>query len=242
MRWLAWLFLCTPCMAGYGGPLPEMPVGTREQTVVIQGPPREPDGGSAQTFLVGVVVEVSAEVDRKPQRIQLSESCVLKVESAFGYLNEIAGVKTAQLQESHEQSPYEPVQEDWGRLWHYKKGQRLLVILHRSERELCFVPEELVLLDERVAALPQILHRTALLPEEFADADLAVLQQASPFLHRRFLSCLSGDRATSSELARLRRESLLAMAGYAALVVLGILTICKVSGRSGIISRPGAER
>ncbi|OYW74729.1 MAG: hypothetical protein B7Z37_16465 [Verrucomicrobia bacterium 12-59-8] len=228
MRWLVWLFTGTTCLAGYGGLLPEIEIGTSGREMVVHGPPRMPEGGMCQTFLVGTVTEVSAEEDRQPQKTRLSESCTLHVDSAYGYLKQLVGSQMAVLKASYEQSPYDPIEEEWGKLWHFKKGQRLLVILHLWEGEPCFDSEELIVLDKRTAALPDILRRTALQPDECTEDDLEVLQQASPFLHRQFLSHIIGDHTTFAELARLRLESLRAVAGFAALVLLGILTIRKV--------------
>lgn len=227
MRWLAWLFTGTTCLAGYGGPLPKIEVGTSQRELVVDGPPRLPEGGRDQTFLVGTVTDVSAEEDRQPQRIKLSESCTLRVESAYGHLPQVAGIQTAVLRASYEQSPYALIEEDWGRLWHFKKGQRLLVILHLSEGEPCFETEELMVLNERTAALPDILRRTALLPEEFTDEDLSVLKVASPFLHQWVFAKTAEERAMHAEESKRRRDAMMIVAGIYALVVLGAWGICK---------------
>lgn len=227
MRWLAWLFTGTTCLAGYGGPLPEIAVGTGGRELVIQSAPRLPANGASQTFLVGTVTEVAAEEDRQPQQTRLSESCMLHVDSAYGYLDQVVGVQSAVLKADYEQSPYVPIDEDWGRLWHFKKGQRLLVILHRSEGALCFDVDELMVLNERTAALPEILRRTAMLPEEFTDEDLEVLKVASPLLHRRFFAESAGVRAMRAEGARRRREVIMTGVGVCVLVVLGAWGIRK---------------
>jgi hypothetical protein len=65
MRWLAWLFTGTTCLAGYGGPLPEIAVGTGGRELVIQSAPRLPENEASQAFLVGTVTEVAAEEDRQ---------------------------------------------------------------------------------------------------------------------------------------------------------------------------------
>jgi|GEM_PF-1175422 len=235
MRWIAWLFTGTICLAGYGGPLPEIEIGTSQREMVVQGSPRLPENGASQTFLVGTVTDVSAEEDRQPQQTRLSESCTLHVDSAYGYLDQVVGVQTVVLKASYEQSPYVPIDEDWGNLWHFKKGQRFIVMLHvcdsEGRRKPCFDAEELMVLNERTASLPDILRRTALLPEEFTDDDLEVLKQASPLLHRQILSQIIGDRNTGEELVRLRRESQLTIAGFTALLVLVILTIRKMPKR-----------
>ncbi len=227
MRWLAWLLTGTTCLAGYGGPLPEIVVGTGGRELVIQSAPRLPKNAASQAFLVGTVTEVAAEEDRQPQQIRLSESCTLHVDSAYGYLDQIAGVQTAVLQAGYEQSPYAMIEEDWGKLWHFKKGQRLIVILHRSEGGPCFDVEELMVLNERTAALPEILRRTALLPGEFAEEELEVLRVASPALHRRVFAEGAGARAMRAEGARRRRELMMAAAGISALIGLGAWGIRK---------------
>lgn len=227
MRWLAWLLTGTTCLAGYGGPLPEIAVGTGGRELVIQNAPRLPEHGASQAFLVGTVTEVAAEEDRQPQQTRLAESCTLRVDSAYGYLDQIAGVQTAVLQASYEQSPYVPIDEDWGRLWHFKKGQKLLVILHRSEGAPCFDVEELMVLNERTAALTEILRRTALLPKEFTDDDLEVLRVASPSLHRRVFAEGAGERAMRAAGARRRREVVMATVSVCMLVVLGAWGIRK---------------
>ncbi len=221
MRWLAWLFTGTTCLAGYGGPLPQIKVGTGGRELVIQSAPRLPENEASQAFLVGTVTEVAAEEDRQPQQTRLSESCTLQVDSAYGYLEQVVGIQTVLLQASYEQSPYVPIDEDWGKLWHCKKGQRLVVILHRSEEGACFDVEELMVLNERTASLPEILRRTALLPEEFTDEDLEVLRVASPSLHRRVFAESAGERAIRAEGARRRRDVMMAAAGISALIGLG---------------------
>ena len=221
MRWLAWLFTGTTCLAGYGGPLPEIAVGAGGRELVIQSAPRLPEKGDSRTFLVGTVTEVAAEEDRQPQQTRLSESCTLRVDFAYGYLEQVVGIQTVVLQASCEQSPYVPIDEDWGKLWHFKKGQRLIVILHRSEEGACFDVEELMVLNERTASLSDILRRTALLPDEITDEDLEVLRVASPSLHRRIFAESAGERAIRAEGARRRRDWMMAAAGISALIGLG---------------------
>ncbi|WP_395743105.1 hypothetical protein [Prosthecobacter sp.] len=231
MRWPAFLLLCTTaCTAGYGGPLPEIAVGTSQREVVIQGPPRVPEGELFRAFLVGTVMEVAAEVDPQPQATHLSESCRLQVESAFGTLPELDGVKTALLKAGYEQSPYAPLDDDWGRLWHFKKGQRLVLLLRLSEKEPCFDPEELMVLNERTAALPDILRRLALTPDEVTEADLALLRQASPLISQRFLA-VTGDPAAFAELTRLRRHALWIIAGFVTLGLLSVWIVRKAQRR-----------
>jgi hypothetical protein len=233
MRWVAaWLLTSTACLAGYAGPMPEIKVGTSQREMVIQGPPRLPEGGMARTFLVGTVMDVAAEVKTLPQQLELTESCTLHIDAAFGEasdgLKQVVGIKTAVLKAGYEQSPYVPAGDDWGKLWHFKQGQRLLVILHLSEGEPCFDAEELMVLDERTAALPDILRRTALLPEEFTDAELEVLRLASPYLHQQFLAETAEERALRAQKSRRRRNAMMILAGISALAVLGVFVLRKL--------------
>jgi len=196
--------------------------------MVVQGSPRHPDdGGNSQTFLVGTVTEVAAAEDRQPQRTMLSESCTLHIDSAYGFLKEIAGIQTAVLKASYEQSPYALIEEDWGKLWHFKKGQRVVVILHLDRGAPYFDAEELMVLNEHTASLPDILRRTALLPEEFTDDDLEVLKQASPYLHQRVLAATAVKREKAAEESRRRRGVMMAVAGICILAVLGAWGIRK---------------
>lgn len=217
--WLAWLLTGTMCLAGHGGPLPEIAVRTSGRELVIQSVPGLSEKGVSQTFFIGIVTEVAAEEDRQPQQTRLSESCTLHVDSAYGYLEQVVGIQTAVLKADYEQSPYVPIDEDWGRLWHFKKGQRLIVILHLDHGVPCFAVEELMVLNERTAALPEILRRTGLLPEEFTDEDLEVLKVASPLLHRRVFAESAGERVMRAAEARRRREVMLAVVGVCVVVL-----------------------
>ena len=229
MRWIAWLFTGTTCLAGYGGPLPEIKTGTSQRELVVHAAPRDRhDGTNQQTFLVGTITDVAAEEDRQPQQTGLSETCTLHVESAFGFLDQVVGIQTAVLKASYEQSPYVPIDEDWGKLWHFKKGQKLLVILHMGEGKPCFDLEELMVLNEHTASLPDILRRTALLPQEFTDADLEVLKKASPNLHHRYLAETAEERAMHAYESMQQSQSMKNIAGICALVVLGVVIIWKL--------------
>ncbi len=229
MRWLIWLCISTSCLAGPSGPLPEIKVGTSQRVLVVHAVPRGLDEGTnQQTFLVGTITEVAAEEDRQPQQTGLSETCTLHVESAFGYLDQVVGIQTAVLKASYEQSPYVPIDEHWGKLWHFKKGQKLLVILHLGEGKPSFDIEELMVLNERTAPLPDILRRTALLPQEFTDADLEVLKLASPFIRQQILEHTVLEREAHAYESMQRSQSMKNLAIICALVVLGVVVIWKL--------------
>ena len=82
-----------------------------------------------------------------------------------------------------------------------------------------FAVEELMVLNERTAALPEILRRTGLLPEEFTDEDLEVLKVASPSLQRWVLAESAEVRAIRAAEARRRREVMLAVVGVCVVVL-----------------------
>jgi len=208
MRWIAWLLVSTSCMAGSGGLLPEVKVGTSVREVEVKCSPKGIPQARGCIYLVGTVKEVAAEVDRQPQQTRLSESCTLQVESAFGYdyedLRHVAGIRTAVLKAAYEESPYMPAGDDWGCLWHYTKGQRVLAILRLFEGALCCDMEEMLVLDERTATLPEVLRRTELDDSRFTASDLTVLMGAG------FLFDLKLVRAGKA-LERMREQESVAL-------------------------------
>lgn len=229
MRWLALLLTSTTCFAGYGGPLPEIKVGTSHREMVIHGATWYSGSLSdSRAFLVGTVTDVTAEVQTKPQQTWLAESCTLRVQAAFGHLQQLAGIEFAKLQAGYENSPYVPIDEDWGKLRHLKQGQQVLVLLHLHEGEPCFGVETLMVLHEDIHLLPDILRRTALLSTEFTTDDLMVLQRASPFLYKQALAETTLEREMYAEESKLRRESLKLLTGMAGLGALGVFVIYKV--------------
>ncbi|MFN0079358.1 MAG: hypothetical protein ACKVY0_23075 [Prosthecobacter sp.] len=223
MRWSAFLLMSPACFAGYGGPLPEIKVGTTHREIVIAETPWYAGQFSiSQAFLVGTVMDVSAEVQTKPQQIWLSESCTVRVDAAFGHLNQIEGVEIAKLQSGSEHSPYVPVDDDWGQLRHLKKGQKILVLLHSYEGELCFGSKALIVLRDDMNALPEMLRRTAFNSIEFSDEELMTLKTAWPFLHDQILEETAAERNMYAEESRLRRQAMKSIAGWAGLTALVI--------------------
>jgi hypothetical protein len=229
MRWLIWLCISTSCLAVSSGPLPEIKVGTSQRVLEVHAVPRGLDKGTNQpTFLVGTITDVAAEEDRQPQQTGLSETCTLHVESAFGYMDQVVDIQTAVLKASYEQSPYVPIDENWGKLWHFKKGQKLLVILHLHEGKPSFDLEELMVLNEHTASLPDILRRTALQLQAFTDADLEVLKLASPFLHQQILEHTVPAREAHAYESMQQSQPMKNLAIICALVVLGVVVIWKL--------------
>lgn len=186
MRWpMLLLITATASMAATVAPLPEIETGTHPQPIEIWENSSHPSliSGSA-AFLVGEVDEVSSEVQTTPQQTLMSETCDVHVESAFGHLAQIQGIKMARLKASQEGSPYVPVDPEWGHLRHLTKGQKILVLLH-DDKGPSFGSEALIKLTDATRKLPAILRRTAFTPSEFTDQDLKVVQAASLPLHDR---------------------------------------------------------
>jgi hypothetical protein len=229
MRWLVFLLMSPTCFAGYGGPLPEIKIGTSAREIVIAETPwYSGQFSTSRAFLVGTVMNVAAEVQTKPQQIWLSESCTVRVDSAFGYLNEIEGVEIAKLQSGSEHSPYVPVDDDWGQLRHLKKGQKILVLLHQYEEELCFGSKALVVLNDETSELPEMLRRTAFDSMEFTDKELMTLKTAWPFLHDQILEESAPERNMYAEESRLRRQTVNILAGWVGLSALVVFVGCRL--------------
>lgn len=180
MRWLLLLLLGTACMAA---PLPELKTGTHPQPIEIWETHWYPGFvSSSVAFVVGEAGEATSEVQTTPQQTVMWERCDLRVESAYGHLEGIEGIKTAKLICSQEGSPYVPVDPEWGRIRHLKKGQKVLLLLHEHEGP-SFGYEAVIELTEATRTLPDILRRTAFEPSQFTDEDLVVVEAASSLLH-----------------------------------------------------------
>lgn len=221
MRSLVLLFVVAICLSARGEPLPEMKVGTSDRMIEI--PMTSWYSGfisTSEAFLAGTVMEVSSEVETTPQQTWLSESCVVRVERAFGHLKEIEGISTARLSVGHDHSPYEPVDPNWGRLRHLQKGRRILVLLHEYEGGPCFGSEALIEFSREIQDLPRILRRTGFDPARFTDADLAVVRLASPLFHDQLVAEAEIRREMSEDdAAWLNRLVLGIVAGFLALLL-----------------------
>ncbi len=184
MRWLqVLLFTCIACHANGASPLPDIQTGTSAETFMIERRPWDPGRFlNSNAFLVCQVVRASSEVRTTPQQTSLTESCDVRVTSAFGHRDAIRGIQRARLTGEYEQSPYVPVDSDWGRLRHLMPGQTVVVLLDAHEQELSFGSKMLIEVHDNTHTLPTILQRTALDPNQFTMDDLQVLETASPFL------------------------------------------------------------
>ena len=186
MRRLILLFATATCMHARGEPLPEIKTGKGVKEIEIPMTPWYPGFVStSKAFVAGKVIDVASEVRTSPQQTWLSESCVLRVERAFGHLRQLEGVSTVKLEAGYEHSPYTAVEPQWGRLRHLKKDQRVLVLLHEYEGEPCFGSEAVIEIAYGIEDLPRILRQTGFDPARFTDTDLAVVKLASPLFHEQ---------------------------------------------------------
>lgn len=223
MRWLLLLTTGTACMAAPVAPLPEIQVGTHPGPIEVWETPWYSGFiSTSQAFLVGEVGDVSSEIRTAPQQTTMWETCDLRVESAFGHLEQIQGIKLAKLICSQEGSPYVPVDPEWGRIRHLKKGQRILLLIHEHEGP-SFGCETVIELTETTRTLPEILRRTACKPSEFTDGDLQVVEAASPLLHDQLVK----ERTIWRELHKEDKpeRSLATYALTAGASVMGVLAI-----------------
>ncbi|MFO1483651.1 MAG: hypothetical protein U1F71_09875 [Verrucomicrobiaceae bacterium] len=100
-------------------------------------------------------------------------------------MEHVEGITTAKLMAGYENSPYEPVDSNWGRLRHLQKGRRILVLLHEYEGAPSFGFEALIELAPELEDLPSILRRTGFDPVCFTESDFAVLKVASPLFYKQ---------------------------------------------------------
>ena len=222
MRWLTFFSLSTTCLAGYGGPLPEIKVGTTSREMTIVETDRDHrQFVTSKAFLVGTVVNVEGEVETTPRETTLSEACTLKVESAFGYLDDIQGISSLKLISTSTQSPYVPIENDWGRLQHLKPQQRIAVLLSEDEWGLSFAPEALVDVGHK-DELPGMLQRTAFCPIEFTDQELQLLKSAWPWLHDQVFADTAIEREMFAAESLSRRRTMIKLAAIAGLVILAV--------------------
>jgi len=175
----------------------------------------------AEGVLIGVVQEVSAEMQRSVSEIVLEESCTLKVESVMGAAHDMAGDGMVRLTAKHTRDPYQQPEAEWGLLSHLTRGQRVVVWLHRYEGMLVFGSSALVALNEQTQALPEILRRTGGQARRLSRADLAIFKAASPLLHAQAV-----EAAEASYLDTTAGTPADAPVGVCVATVLGLVWLC----------------
>jgi hypothetical protein len=170
MRWLFGLMLwgsvsakevCIPCTTWYEGHL-----------------------NSSETALVGEVVQVDSHVEQSPSQVLPKESCVIRIDAIIGSSPELQGATTAKLMANHLHDTYQQLEPDWGVYRHLQPGQKVLVLIHRYEKDVAVGSDALLVLTGASQALPESLRRTEFDPAKFTDADLALWKAAWPRLHQ----------------------------------------------------------
>ncbi|HEY1050289.1 MAG TPA: hypothetical protein VGE39_11060 [Prosthecobacter sp.] len=230
MRWLLLLITGTACLAGPAAPLPEIKTGTHPEPIEIWETPWYSGFiSTSMAFLVGEVGDATSEIQTSPQQTVMWERCDLRVESAFGQLEGIQGIKEAKLICSQEGSPYVAVDPEWGRIRHLKKGQRILLLLHEHEGP-SFGYEAIIELTEATRALPDMLRRTACMPSQFTDEDLVVVEAASPLLHDQLVEERAHWREAYEEETPERSLAAYALTGAASTA--GVLALSRMWRRS----------
>lgn len=174
-----------------------------------------------EEILVGVVQEVSAEMQRSVSEIVLEESCTLKVESVMGAAQDMAGDGMVRLTAKHTRDPYQQPEAEWGLLSHLSRGQRVVVWLHRYEGILVFGSSALVALNEQTQALPEILRRTRSQASRLSRADLMVFKAASPLLYDQAV-----EAASIMHLEEAAGTPADAPVGVCVATVLGLVWLC----------------
>lgn len=219
-RWIAFFFVAA-ILTARSEPLPEIKLGTSGRMIEISMTPWYPGHLSSSTaFVAGKVIEVDSEVRTTPQQTWLSESCVIRVERAFGVLKQLEGASVAKLEAGYEHSPYLPVEPQWGRLRHLKKDQRILVLLHEYEGEPSFGSNALIEFAKGIEDLPRILRRTGFDPAGFTASDLTVLKAASPQFHDEVIAVAEIYRESGrDDPAWLNQLVLGIVAGFLALLL-----------------------
>ncbi len=186
MRFLV-LVITTFASLTVHGELPEVKMGDRDIAIHMM-PWYCGFVSTSPAFLSGTVVETTSEVSRSPRQTWLSESCVIRVDAAFGHMDKLEGIGTATLRAGYENPLSEPVDPKWGTLRHLKKNQRILLLLEEYEDSPSFGFEALIELTPELEALPDILRRTRGDPTNFTTSDLAVVKRASQILHDQLVT------------------------------------------------------
>ncbi len=229
MRWVLLLLLTrTASMAAAVAPLPEIKTGTHPQPIEIWETPWYPGFISTSVaFLVGEVGDdATSGVQTTPQQTVMWEKCDVSVESAFGHLEQIEGIKTAKLICSQEGSPYVPVDPEWGRIRHLKKGQRILILLYEHEGA-SFGHEAIIELTAATRTLPEILRRTAFDPLQFTDEDWVVVEAASSILHDQLLEIRTLRREMNEEESREHMQTAMTIAAMLGATIVLVFVVLR---------------
>ena len=217
MRWLFGLMLwgsvsakevCIPCTTWYEGHF-----------------------SSSETALVGEVVKVDSQVEQSPSQVLPQESCLIRVDEIIGSSPELQGATTAKLVANHMHDTYQQLELDWGVYRHLQPGQKVLVLIHRYEKEVAVGSDALLVLTEAIRTLPESLRRTQLDPAKFTEADLALWKMAWPRLHQDLADRVAYARKQQA-LGDVTTPVWAALAGMALALGLGIVWIVRKARRT----------
>jgi hypothetical protein len=154
------------------------------------------------------------------------------VDEIIGTSPELQGAKTAKLVANHIHDTYQQLEPDWGVYRHLQPGQKVLVLIHRYEKDVAVGSDALLVLTESTQALPESLQRTQFDPAKFTDADLALWKAASPRLHEHLAGIVTYVREQQA-LGDVTTLEWLALTGAA--LALGLLIVWIV--RRALITR-----
>ncbi len=177
---------------------------------------------SSETALVGEVVKVDSHVEVSPAQVLPKESCLIRVDEIIGTSPELQGAKTAKLVANHIHDTYQQLEPDWGVYRHLQPGQKVLVLIHRYEKDVAVGSDALLVLTESTQALPESLRRTEFDPAKFTDADLALWKVANPRLHEHLAGIVTYVREQQT-LGDVTPLEWLALAGV--VLALGLMTV-----------------
>ena len=187
---------------------------------------------SSEAALVGEVVKVDSHVEQSPSQVLPKESCLIRVDDIIGTSPELQGATTAKLVANHIHDTYQQLEPDWGVYRHLQPGQKVLVLIHRYEKDVAVGSDALLVLTGASQALPENLRRTRFDPAKFTDADLALWKAASPRLHEHLAGIVTYVREQQA-LGDVTTLEWLALTGAA--LALGLLIVWIV--RRALITR-----
>ena len=177
---------------------------------------------SSEAALVGEVVKVDSHVEVSPAQVLPKESCLIRVDEIIGTSPELQGATTAKLVANHIHDTYQQLEPDWGVYRHLQPGQKVLVLIHRYEKDVAVGSDALLVLTEAIRTLPESLRRTQLDPAKFTDADLALWKAAWPRMHQDLADRVAYEREQQA-LGDVTTSEWLALSGAA--FALGLMTV-----------------
>jgi len=217
MRWLFWLML-------WGGVC--MTTAAKEVSIHCTTW-YEGHLTSCEAALVGEVIKVDSHVEQSPSQVLPKEFCLIRVDEIIGSSPELQGATTAKLVANHIHDTYQQLEPDWGVYRHLQPGQKVLVLIHRDEKDVAIGSDSLLGLTEANRMLPESLRRTQFDPAKFTNADLALWKEAWPRMHQDLADRVAYEREQQA-LGDVTTLEWLALAGVGlALVLLTVWIIRK---------------